>query len=152
MLFRRMVSVTLWALLMTACAQRLQSPPVSRVMKDASTEITGRVIDTHLRGPVKLAAVEILGTRLTSRTDSEGQFSLFGHLSAGCHRLLVRAIGYGLTEVRFASADSVKVNLSDVPLRAAAIPETRLLLLNGCDAGPLTAEDAPWGVDTFSVK
>lgn len=118
-----------------------------------TVRVSGRVMSTDDRWPVYRATVGILGASLDAQTDSTGAFRIPTQLGAGCHRLRVRALGYGWTEVHFATtSDSVNVNLGDVPLRAIPVPEWPLLLVNGCDAGPLAHDDAPWGVDTVTPR
>lgn len=132
----RAVLVT-WAFNIVACAPTY-------------AQVSGRVMNTQDQWPVQRAVVRIVGTTLVAYTDSGGRFRLSGPFAAGCHRLQVRAIGHGWTEVRFAtSTDTATVDLGDVPVRAAPIPEWPLLLVDRCDAGPLTKKDAPWGVDTL---
>jgi len=118
-----------------------------------STLVSGRVMSTDDGLPVPRATVRILGTTPVAQTDSAGRFTFSSQLGAGCHRLQVRALGFGWTEVQFAtSSNSMKVNLRDVPLRVIPLDEWPLLLVTRCDAGPLTKGDAPWGVDTISPK
>jgi hypothetical protein len=112
--------------------------------------IHGRVIDIGYRVPIQRATVRILGTSFAAETDSGGRFELSFPFLPGCHRLLVRAIGYGWTEVRFVpTADPPTAILGEVPLRPAPLPEWPLLLVSRCDSGPFTKNEAPWGVDTL---
>ena len=121
-----------------------------KVYYRAPVFIHGRVIDIGYRVPIQRATVRIRGTSLAAETDSGGRFELSFPFQPGCHRLLVRAIGYGWTEVRFVTPpDSTASILGDVPLRAAPLPEWPLLLVSRCNSGPLTMDEAPWGVDTL---
>ncbi len=114
-------------------------------------QVAGRVIDAREHVPVARARVRLEGTALKTETDSTGRF-LFPSpaLAPGCHRLFAIALGYGGTEVRFTVSDTARVELGDIPLRGAAIPEWKLFLIPSCEAGPLSPRDAPWGVDTLT--
>lgn len=114
--------------------------------------VSGRLWDTLHHMPVAKATVDIVGTTLTARADSSGLFTISGALAAGCHRLHARFIGYGWTEVRFKTTAGDSTDLGVVPMRFAPLPEWPLLLVAGCDAGPIPKEEAPWGVDTLKAN
>jgi len=115
-------------------------------------QVSGRVVEFDSRYPLPYAVVTMRGTSFVTQTDSIGRFLIPGPVPPGCYRLTVRAIGYAWTEVRFAANQTLPTILGDVPLRAAPFPEWPLTLLNGCDAGPLSKDDAPWGVDTLPSR
>jgi hypothetical protein len=115
-------------------------------------QVSGRVIDLKDRGPVVRAVVELQGSGLSEQTDSAGRFQITAQLPPGCHRLYVRFLGYGWTAVNFPASRTQRMDLGDVPLRPVPLPEWPLLLVNTCDAGPITKDEAPWGVDTLRSK
>ncbi len=128
----------------------LRGTDTTQLVPLRGTLVSGRVMDTQFEHPVNRAIVRMPGTSFDAETDSTGRFTISAIVTPGCHRLTVRAIGYGWTEVRFTTSGTTPTTLGDVPIRGAPIPEWRLLLVNNCDAGPLTADEAPWGVDTVT--
>lgn len=123
---------------------------VSCAPNAALAQASGRVTSIEYHAPIQKATVRILRAAFVVETDSEGRFEFSVPLNPGCHRLVVKAIGYGWTVVTFGiTSDRAVAILGDVPLRAAPVPEWPLLLVNHCDSGPFTKDDAPWGVDTL---
>lgn len=115
-------------------------------------QVSGRVIDSKDRGPVVRADVMLQGTQVREKTDSEGRFKITAQLSDGCHRLYVRFLGYGWTAVNFPASKAQRIDLGDVPLRPVSLHEAPLLLVNTCDGGPISKDEAPWGVDTLRSR
>ena len=118
----------------------------------SSGQVAGRVIDLNDRGPIVRAVVELQGSGLSEQTDSAGRFTIPAQLPPGCHRLYARFLGYGWTAVNFPASSTNRIDLGDVPLRPVPLHEWPLLLVNTCDAGPITKEEAPWGVDTLRSR
>lgn len=123
------------------------SPPAP-----SSGQVSGRVIDLNDRGPIVRAVVELQGSGLSEQTDSAGRFTIPAQLPPGCHRLYVRFLGYGWTAVNFPASKAQRIDLGDVPLRPVSLHEAPLLLVNTCDGGPISKDEAPWGVDTLRSR
>ena len=110
-------------------------------------QITGRVLDAW-DVPVPGARVILLPDTTGAETDSAGRFRLVSPRSSGCLRLNIRATA-ARTELRFPATGGRQLSLGDIPLRFSGIDEAPLLLILRCQAGPLTKEEAGWGVDTL---
>ena len=113
--------------------------------------IAGRVMDTQQHVPVRAAIVTVPPADET-QSDSTGVFRLRVAARAGCYPLRVRRIGYGATVRTIALARDSLVALGDISLRPSVVPESRLLLVLGCnppDSVPVLGE---WGTDTVKTS
>jgi len=117
----------------------------------AEAQVSGRVVDKIGGNPIPDARLTVIGTNLIATTNDSGSFTLVDTLPQGCHRLSVRALGYGWTEVQFKDTTNGPIRLGDVPLGPIPVFEWPLLLITHCDAGPIPHDEAPWGVDTLST-
>ena len=77
---------------------RLWGVPPVRAAQDSSTlgdstAITGQIVASETRAPIKGATVQMMGTRMAATTDSMGRFALTG-LPPGPVMLEARAVGY----------------------------------------------------------
>jgi hypothetical protein len=92
--------------------------------------ISGQVLDQQSRAPVGGAAVNLVGMRLRTSTDSAGRFNQ-SSLVAGTYILEVRAIGYGVTSwvVRLNEGEVVDYVFELVPI--------------GVDLNPVVVEGQP---------
>jgi len=78
--------IGLWGVAPLRAAQAASTP-------GDSAALTGQVIAGETRAPIAGATVQMMGTRLTTTTDSAGRFALTG-LPPGVVMVEVRAIGY----------------------------------------------------------
>lgn len=138
MIISRLASTALVLLPILACA------PAA-----GHSRVTGRVVDHLDSHPVRGARLQVRGTDFAVETDSLGAFHIGALPLTGCARVLVRAIGYAWTEVRVDMDGPAEQALGPIPLRPAPVSEWPLLLIPGCDAGSITPDEAPWGVDTL---
>ena len=75
-------------------------------------QVTGTVVRANNAQPISDAAVSVVGSLVSVRTDAEGRFRI--QVPAGSARLLVRAIGFTRQEVALASGQaSVDVRLEE---------------------------------------
>ena len=79
--------------------------------------ISGQIVDQQSRAPVLGATVNLIGTHLTTATDSGGRFRETG-LAAGTYIIEVRAIGYGVTSwvLRLSEGETVDYVFEVVPI------------------------------------
>ena len=88
-----------------------------------SAAVTGQVIASETRAPIGGATVQVMGTRLTTSTDSAGRFAL-GGLPPGVVMLEVRAIGYASGNWRVTlKPGQVMEHRFDLDLLAYELPE-----------------------------
>lgn len=123
------------------------SPPAP-----SSGQVSGRVIDLNDRGPIVRAVVELQGSGLSEQTDSAGRFTIPAQLPPGCHRLYVRFLGIWMDRGEFpritdAPHRSWRRTTSSGALARVAAPSG-----NTCDAGPISKDEAPLGVDTLRSR
>jgi len=79
--------------------------------------ISGLIVDLQSRAPVLGATVNLVGTHLTTATDSAGRFNE-GGLGAGTYIIEVRAIGYGVTSwvLRLSEGETADYVFEVVPI------------------------------------
>ena len=88
-----------------------------------SAAVTGQVVASETRAPIKGATVEVMGTRLAATTDSTGRFTL-PRLPPGLVMLEVRAVGYASGNWRLTlKPGQVIEHRFDLDLLAYELPE-----------------------------
>ena len=131
LIIRSLAALCLAAGLLNAMA----APPAhaARVLQQATTVVTGIVIDSRSKQPVAGASVIIVGTRYGAQTGTDGRYRIAGAPS-GRQVLAARRIGYA-TQQRNAvlGSDPVVTNF-ELELAAAALNE---IVVTGTAGGEL---------------
>ena len=108
--------IGLWGVAPLRAAQAASTP-------GDSAALTGQVIASETRAPIAGATVQMMGTRLTTTTDSAGRFVLTG-LPPGVVMVEVRAIGYASGNWRLTlKPGQVIDHRFDLDLLAYELPE-----------------------------
>jgi len=108
--------IGLWGVAPLRAAQAASTP-------GDSAALTGQVIASETRAPIAGATVQMMGTRLTTTTDSAGRFALTG-LPPGVVMVEVRAIGYASGNWRLTlKPGQVIDHRFDLDLLAYELPE-----------------------------
>ncbi len=90
---------------------------------DDSAAITGQIVASETRAPIKGATVQVMGTRIATTTDSSGRFALTA-LPPGLVMLEARAVGYATGNWRLTlKPGQVIDHRFDLDLLAYELPE-----------------------------
>jgi hypothetical protein len=113
--------------------------------------IRGWVLDAKSESGVSSARVRVPAVGLESVADTAGRFEVAVRQPPGCYLLRVRMIGYGGTDRTVHLESARVVEVGDIVLREAPIPEWRLLFLEECALPDSVTLGSLWGTDTVRL-
>ena len=137
-----MLRLSLVAVLAVACSAGARS---------REYVIRGAVLDARSKSGVSSARVRVPAVGLEFVADTGGRFEITVRRPPGCYLLRVRMIGYGGTDRTVPLGGASVVEVGDIFLREAPIPEWRLLFLEECVLPDSVTVGGPWGTDTVRL-
>jgi hypothetical protein len=94
-----------------------------------TTQVTGRVLESHQAGPLPGVTVEVIGTAIVVHTDIDGRYRLT--VPAGPHQLKFTVPGFGERTVSVETTSTVALRQVDVVLALEGVSESVTVVAEG---------------------